>query len=811
MKLKSVFLRFYKSFNYDYIRESSSNPIPKAWEFFDDKWYPHVRVRLDDRITTIVGENESGKSCLLEAIEYAVTGICIDQGHPIQYRDFCRHSRFSSVREGHVHYPQFGAEWGVAADEAQEVLEACQIAPPDNLSRFWLFRSEGSDSAELYLSDTQGTDPHHLSGDVLAKLTSLLPRPFRLKPHLALPETVPIGYLAGERQNTDAHIDPIARSDTAIAHLIHGQRASIDDPSTGDQTWAALKAQLPPASPARSGPGRLDPEELELAHDLVRRIARVDAGVLERLHQDLIQEDDAFCGDRVDKINDELRNALNLSRFWEQDISFQLAVEHAVHDLSFLVRDRTNRTYSFAERSDGLRYFLSYYIQYLRHQPEPEGTDEILLMDEPDRYLSRQGQQDLMKIFNEFAYPREQSRRPIQVVYVTHSPFLLDRNHAERVRVLQKGSDHDGTRVVRDVGRHHYEPLRSAFGPFVAETTFIGGCNLMVEGISDQVLLAGSARHLRAVGTPPSKTLDLNRINIVPVGSAPDMPYMTYLATGRKHVDKPLVLALLDSDPEGDLAKRTLLKGVKLGARPQTPLLKDFQILQIADVHSECRNIEDLVPKDVAVLAARKYLAEYLGWDGEKTSAIQEDSLDDSVGPVFDALQHAISSVAERPTTMHKVGFARAVVEVMDDDRNRPSEDSGPGIEGLRELEARMGCLMEKLNGKIRKSLRLRTQKKIRKDVGDLLRKFFRDHPEMARKEQALYLIEDIREVLDDSQGSFAYDFELQTLRKEYRLDDTTEHRDVQDYGEFRRRTLNVEHAAARRDRQGEGPNDPSS
>jgi predicted ATP-dependent endonuclease of OLD family len=101
-------------------------------------------------------------------------------------------------------------------------------------------------------------------------------------------------------------------------------------------------------------------------------------------------------------------------------------------------------------------------------------------MDEPDAYLSSQAQQDLLKVFDLFANPESGSHltHPIQVFYVTHSPFLIDKNHAERIRVLQKGNEDEGTRVVKDAAKNHYEPLRSSIGAYVGETAFIG--NLLI-------------------------------------------------------------------------------------------------------------------------------------------------------------------------------------------------------------------------------------------------------------------------------------------------------------------------------------------
>ncbi|MFZ1919987.1 MAG: hypothetical protein WAU58_20650, partial [Terriglobales bacterium] len=68
----------------------------------------------------------------------------------------------------------------------------------------------------------------------------------------------------------------------------------------------------------------------------------------------------------------------------------------------------------------------------------------------------------------------------------------------------------------------------------------------MVEGTADQVLLAGAATFLKARGASDFQTLDLNRLTIVPAGSATHIPYLVYLARGRDY-EKPAVIVLLDS------------------------------------------------------------------------------------------------------------------------------------------------------------------------------------------------------------------------------------------------------------------------
>jgi AAA15 family ATPase/GTPase len=98
MRLKTLFIRFYKSFNYDYLERYAENPRqPQPWEWVDgeqEKWYPYVQIPIDPKVTTIVGANESGKTHLLDAIKKGISG----QG--ISYEDFCRYSQFFAVTQG---------------------------------------------------------------------------------------------------------------------------------------------------------------------------------------------------------------------------------------------------------------------------------------------------------------------------------------------------------------------------------------------------------------------------------------------------------------------------------------------------------------------------------------------------------------------------------------------------------------------------------------------------------------------------------------------------------------------------------------
>ncbi|MFN4261604.1 MAG: ATP-dependent nuclease [Gemmataceae bacterium] len=478
MYLKAVLIRFFKSFNYDFLRKHHPTATQQPWELIDGAWFPFVRVPLLKDITTVVGANESGKSHLLSAIEKGLSGADITR------RDFCRYSQFFTVEEGRMRWPDFGFQFAELTREDQEELrKVAGIKTPGAIDSFTLIHSARS-TLELWLPNGDSYSNHTVSRPQDLMGSVLLPKVFHIDSSVALPSSVPLSWLRGttkrrwprkDRNDLIETVDGLSSS-LATEEAIKGGAASIFS------SFSRFFSGGVTTSNGQANGDRGD-RAFALAKDLIFKVAKIDKAAIQDLSDALSQEDEGLANGILQQINQRLATALNFPKWWVQDRDFRLTVSARDDDLVFTISDRTQTEYSFGERSNGLKYFLSYYIQYLAHEA-PAGRQEILLMDEPDAYLSSQGQQDLLKIFNSFAEP-EDERQPVQVVYVTHSPFLIDRNHGERIRVLEKGTDDEGTRVVNDASKNHYEPLRSSFGAFVAETTFIGNCNLMVEGLAE--------------------------------------------------------------------------------------------------------------------------------------------------------------------------------------------------------------------------------------------------------------------------------------------------------------------------------------
>lgn len=752
MRLHSVYARFYRSLNYDFIRASSDNYEADPWDATTDGDYPFVRIKLRPGITTVVGANESGKSQVLRAIEAVLTGEGYDRS------DFCRYSRFFGVDKTLVK-PEFGAVFTDVRAADSEVIESISdLKDLRDVERVAIFRVNQSPMHRIYVrqSGRWSEGKHIKTPTALARLG--VPAPFRIDADVPLPDSVPLEYLASEK--------PVAGIRREIAHSLWSSlRANVKlfvDDKTVQQNASAISKLFPPVGE----PTDKELKTYKLAADLLLKVAGIQRELFTEL-QTAVMTKNGYANSIVDTINSELARALDFKHWWSQDSQFELFVSLYEFDLVFMIRDRTGRTYGFDERSDGLKYFLSYFVQYLAHEPRPDGQPEILLMDEPDRFLSSSGQQDLLRVFDDFANPNDPARMPVQVVYVTHSPFLIDKNEADRIRVLEKGEHDEGTRVVTSAAANHYEPLRSAFGSFVAETTFIGNCNLIVEGPSDQVLIAGISRWLKTRGVADRDRVDLNRLTIVPAGGTRHIPYLVYLARGRD-VDKPPVIVLVDNDTAGDDAKKDLAAGGAYGDKLIDPAL----VLQLgrpplsgltSDNPLGIAGIEDLVPFGVAVAAARIYCREFVPDIDPAaleltpasvypiTEPDQNDGATTQPGRNNGTLKYLQTSIANKTDRksfhLDKVAFARATVDVL----TGTSEAATAEKNDLDAAEANFTVLLSQIALSQRTAERAEAVEKISSRINRAKRDFTRTRRGQARKEDVVALIEEISSQLDTS------------------------------------------------------------
>lgn len=768
MKLHSVYARFYRSLNYDFIRASAERYEADPWDSTPDGDYPFVRIKLRPGITTIVGANESGKSQVLSAIEAALTGKGYERS------DFCRYSKFFGIHNDLV-LPEFGVVFSDITSDDVKIIEA-NSAHKDlhDVERVAFFRMNQTPKVRVYVRQGETwTESANVEKPAAALAELGVPVPFRIDADVPLPDSVPMDYLVSGNRSA-----PLGRD--FLRELWDGlqkHNAWFESDAAVSTNAKSIASMIRPARQATA-------DELEmyrLAADLIFKVAGIKKELIREL-QEHVKKKNGYANSIVDTINDELAKALDFPHWWSQDSQFELFVSLYEFDLIFMIRDRTGRTYGFDERSAGLKYFLSYFVQYLAHEPREDGRPEILLMDEPDQFLSSSGQQDLLRIFDDFADPGREGRKAVQVVYVTHSPFLIDKNEADRIRVLEKGEHDEGTRVVTSAAANHYEPLRSAFGNFVAETTFIGNCNLMVEGPSDQVLIAGMSRWLKKLGVADRDRLDLNHITLVPAGGTRHIPYLVYLARGRD-IDKPPVVALLDNDKAGNDAKADLASGGAYGDK----LLDSDLVLQLGqgsldglttDNPHGLVGIEDIIPFNVAVLAASLYCEEFVPsikpLEMELTpetvfaAAAADGEKPVKNGGTLKFLEKAIATKADAESFhLDKVAFARATVDALAGVAPRAVAST----DDKKVAEANFGLLLAAIAKCQRAAERAESVEKISSRINRAKRDFTRTHPTQARREDVVALIEEVSSQLDFTPEAEDVRAEMRTWFAGFELD----------------------------------------
>ena len=773
MRIRQVWIRFYKSFNFDYELKAMPGAKSVPWQQVEGVWIPHVRIPVEPDITAVVGANESGKTHLLDAIKIALTGEGLRQ------RDFCRSSTLFSVEHGSRRFPEVGLTLELDADEGDAVDK--HDIPRRNNGELLLLRPEPGVVAVVDRDDERIL----LTDEQASFIRDLLPYPHELNTEIALPDSVSIAKLANNGNDTGGR-----KKRSELLALFNSATTPDDITRSAPSVLELVKEEQSTASVKRQ-------QEQQLGVDLLVKIARIEESSFLELQSAIADEREGLVNGLIQEMNNSLARHLNVSRWWSQDPEFQLRISPREHELVFTIRDRTGTDYSFTERSRGLRYFLSYYVQLLAHD-RPAAKPEVLLMDEPDAYLSASGQQDLLRVLEHHARPEDKDRED-QVVYVTHSPFLINRNAGHRVRVVDKGARDEGTRHVKDATRNHYEPLRTSLGAFVAETAFIGGDNLFVEGIADQVLLAGMNGRLLRAGTAPSRCLDLNQVTIVPGGS--NIPYMLYLARGRDQI-RPACVVLVDGDPAGETARKQIRKGGAYGK----PTVADDLVVQVSEWSDTVsvdvtegvvvREPEDLVPAQVAITAARRYARAFLGLDEKSAQQLKENDVTDQLqaadGSLWDALDAAFKATFD--SRISKAGFAKELLAFLGDSEGEVSRP--PGVPAL---DNNFGLLLEHLADKL--SLARERESESRRDqrLDRIIDTFAADQATGCTRDRALTVLKRIDAAVDDSTAGDVVRAETARLRRDFKLA-TEPLRNVNNYRDFLERLSNVRHLERLRD-----------
>lgn len=299
----------------------------------------------------------------------------------------------------------------------------------------------------------------------------------------------------------------------------------------------------------------------------------------------------------------------DMFEYWttNQNLEIRFDIEHAANNVRYLniriYNSKHRVTLPLKNRSKGFLWFFSFLVWFSKIQGN-KNCDYILLLDEPGLSLHASAQNDLLRFIDEKLAP------DYQVIYTTHSPFMIDSLKLNEVRTVYDTQNPRIGSVVSDAIEEKDSdtlfPLQAALGYTIAQNLYVSPKNLLVEGISDLVYLNHFSTILKDMG----KEGLADDVTIVPVGGADKIATFISLMRGNELSTVCLLDTFTDQGAE-----------VRLKRMVEQRIIADKKILYYHSVIEKTfADIEDLFSKE-------EYLVLYNGAFGK---SVQIADLDES-------------------------------------------------------------------------------------------------------------------------------------------------------------------------------------
>lgn len=540
-----------------------------------------------DHITCFVGKNESGKSSLLRAIE-AVRPVDPDIAYDIE-RDYPR---------------QFLTRYEARHPE-KEAAVATTIWEMDNRDRGLLEKHFGAESIEnseikiirRYNSATEWVSPINEKKAV----RHLLNRFGITSDDISnIAELETLADLALEINNVEIRSSQISQLEKSLSgypeHSVDRATEAILEKYTPKFLYSSHYDRM-------SGQININTLRKHISNNKVSESDRIFLDFLEFAGTSI---DDIASASTFESLNSRCQAASNtitdeIFEYWSQNQQLEIKVNvsegkpedpedfRSGNIARARVYNKIHRVdVPFSERSAGFIWFFSFLVRF--SQVKKEHGNLILLLDEPGLTLHGTAQRDLLKYFG------EKLAEDHQVIYSTHSPFMVPPDNLLCCRTVEDIVRYDerrrerpiGTKVKSDILTSDSEtlfPLQGALGYDLTQSLFVGVHTLLVEGPSDLLYLFTCSEALRKrfrTGLDPKWVL-------CPTGSLDKMLPFVSLFRGQR-----LEIAVLADVVKGH--KQSIEKIRK------SNLLKKENILLVSDfAEKDEADIEDLFSKSLFI------------------------------------------------------------------------------------------------------------------------------------------------------------------------------------------------------------------
>ena len=239
----------------------------------------------------------------------------------------------------------------------------------------------------------------------------------------------------------------------------------------------------------------------------------------------------------------------------DEYFKISMTIDNKNRSLDFWIQNKITgeAVLPFSAESEGMQWYLSMYLRlYEYFNNIEENTKYILLLDEPNIYLHAEAQYDLLN--NVF----KQKLRDVQIIYSTHSPYMIDAEDLYSLRIVDKDDETKIFNMTIDYLKFKRKNEKIGDVDVLSPALIATGINIsnqltispsdkiiVVEGPHDYYMLSAMKEILK---------IDDNDIKIIPCHGATKVPFMCSYLYGLGYN----IVALLDNDTDGRKAMKEL-------------------------------------------------------------------------------------------------------------------------------------------------------------------------------------------------------------------------------------------------------------
>ena len=499
--------------------------------------YKENEVIIEPRITAIIGKNESGKSNILDGLSQI--RFRIRNSAAFNQDNINRNSAIGTENKFLIILKptSYDVELGISADTLIEI-------------------TKNSYSTTGGLLDFYIANFYPLIDEILELLGALNANPFQLRDQeLSNYQT----YYNELKNQTKIDIplrttafDFLSRKADKIA--VEKREALIEKTKQAKEQWSELINKLPVFFYRKSDKHLNTTYKFEDIDKELKNPNSYPNSLLSELVKVIgISNDEFLSASRsgITPNQENIRRKINrlINEKVNQKFKEFYATEEVFLDvgfnngvISFVIQSNNGSALMLSERSNGLRWYLETFIDAKANDISNRNT--IYLLDEPGTSLHVNAQRELLNLFGNLA------DKGNQVIYTTHSPYMLDTENegVHRIRAVVK--DEVGysyiyktvydPRIAPETQQDTLSPIVSALGMSIQHTfgPAKDKINIVTEGMSDYIFLCTMAKVLG---------IDTNKYAIIPsVGASNCVNICTIL-----HGWNCKYLALFDYDEAG--------------------------------------------------------------------------------------------------------------------------------------------------------------------------------------------------------------------------------------------------------------------